>query len=172
MGVYSAALKKDQLDDEGYRAMLASTTQLNTPGSALASLEDVHAMTDVTGFGLLGHLLEVCKGSKLAATIQWDRIPLLPNVRELVQQGHKTGASARNWAGYGKLVDLGRHGDVEQAILSDPQTSGGLLVSCSPNAVDRVLSLFRSEGFERAAVIGELTAGQPSVRGCMTVRIG
>jgi selenide, water dikinase len=163
VGVYSAALKKDQLDDAGYRTMLTYTTQLNTPGSELGLLDDVHAMTDVTGFGLLGHLLEVCKGSRLSATIRWGSIPLLPNVCELVQQGHKTGASARNWAGYGKLVDLGRHGEVEQTILTDPQTSGGLLVSCSPDAVDQVLGVFSSKGFD-AVVIGELAASQPGVR--------
>jgi len=164
VGVYSAAFKKQQLDDDCYKALIASTTQLNTPGPRLAQLAGVHALTDVTGFGLLGHLLEVCKGSKVAATIDWKRVPLLSGVRELVQQGHKTGASGRNWSGYGTLVDLGPYGELEQALLTDPQTSGGLLVTCAPETVQEVLALFRADGFEYAAVIGEITVGAPGVK--------
>ncbi len=164
VGIYSAALKNRVLDADRYKAMIASTTQLNTPGPRLAQLEGVHALTDVTGFGLLGHLLEVCKGSKLAATIDWNRVPLLPAVRELVRQGYKTGASGRNWSGYSALVDLGPYGELEQALLTDPQTSGGLLVACAPGEVERVLALFRADGFEQAAVIGEMAAGAQGVR--------
>ena len=163
VGVYSAALKKEGLDDALYKVMIASTTQLNTPGPRLAQLEGVHALTDVTGFGLLGHLLEVCKGSSVAAAIDWKRVPLLPGVRDLVQQGHKTGASGRNWSGYGALVNLGSYGALEQVLLTDPQTSGGLLVACASEAVDRVLTLFRTDGFGQAAVIGEVSAGPPGV---------
>jgi selenide,water dikinase len=164
VGVYSAALKKQVLGDVNYRAMLASTTKLNTPGPKLGQLGGVHALTDVTGFGLLGHLLEVCKGSKVSATVHWDRLPLLPGVRELVGQGHKTGASGRNWASYGNRVDLGRYGEVEQALLTDPQTSGGLLVACAPAALDQVIAIFRTEGFEQAVVIGEIADGEPGVK--------
>jgi selenide,water dikinase len=164
VGVYSAALKKEALGAAEYQAMLASTTRLNTPGAKLATLPGVHALTDVTGFGLLGHLLEVCKGSKLHATLRWDDVPLLPKVRELAQAGYVTGASKRNWAGYGHLVDLRARGDLERALLTDPQTSGGLLVACDSGAVDEVLALFRAEGFEQASVIGELSAGTPGVR--------
>ncbi len=164
VGVYSAAFKKQLLDDDCYNALIASTTQLNTPGPRLAQLAGVHALTDVTGFGLLGHLLEVCKGSKVAATIDWKRVPLLSGVRELVQQGHKTGASGRNWSGYGALVDLGPYGELEQALLTDPQTSGGLLVTCAPEAVQEVLALFRADGFEHASVVGEIAAGAPGVK--------
>jgi selenide,water dikinase len=164
VGIYSAALKKDALDATGYRAMIDSTTKLNTPGRALSEMKEVHALTDVTGFGLLGHLLEVCKGSSVSATIEWNRIPLLPNVRELVQAGHKTGASGRNWSGYATRVNLGRYGDIEQALLTDPQTSGGLLVACSPDAVDRVLKIFASEGFQQACIIGDVGSGEPEVR--------
>jgi len=164
VGVYSAAFKKQLLDDDCYKALIASTTQLNIPGPRLAELAGVHALTDVTGLGLLGHLLEVCKGSKVAATIDWKRVPLLCGVRELVQQGHKTGASGRNWSGYGELVDLGSYGELEQALLTDPQTSGGLLVACAPETVQQVLALFRADGFEHAAVIGEITAGAPGVK--------
>jgi selenide,water dikinase len=164
VGVYSAAFKKQLLDDDCYKALIASTTQLNTPGPRLAELAGVHALTDVTGFGLLGHLLEVCKGSKVAATVDWKRVPLLAGVRELVQQGHKTGASGRNWSGYGDSVDLGSYGELEQALLTDPQTSGGLLVACAPDTVEQVLALFRADGFQEAAVIGEITAGAPGVK--------
>ena len=163
VGIYSAALKKEALGPAEYQAMLASTTQLNTPGTKLGALTDVHALTDVTGFGLLGHLLEVCKGSRVRATLRWSDVPLLPNVRELAQSGYVTGASRRNWAGYGELVDLGTHGELERALLTDPQTSGGLLVACASQAAADVLALFRAGGFERAAVIGELAAGTPGV---------
>jgi selenide,water dikinase len=163
VGVYSAALKKDALDENGYRAMIESTTKLNTPGRALGELAGVHALTDVTGFGLLGHLLEVCKGSAASAVIEWNRIPLLLNVRELVQAGYKTGASGRNWSGYGMRVDLGRYGEMEQAVLTDPQTSGGLLVACDASAVDDVLEIFQAEGFGQACIIGEMRSGEPAV---------
>jgi selenide, water dikinase len=163
VGVYSAARKAQRLDEVGYRALIACTTKLNTPGMKLARLEHVHALTDVTGFGLLGHLLEVCRGSKVAATVEWTRVPLLPGVADYVQQGHKTGGSARNWSSYGSSVDLGSHGEPVRTLVTDPQTSGGLLVACAPVVVDRVLEIFRSEGFADAAVIGDVTAGPPRV---------
>jgi len=163
VGMYSAALKKDRLSPEQYRAMLESTTQLNTPGAALGKLDGVHALTDVTGFGLLGHLLEVCRGSKLGARIQWERVPLLPGALELAEQGGRTGASVRNWASYGGQVDLGTCGEPQRDLLTDPQTSGGLLVSCAPDAVDDVLSRFSGQGFSNAAAIGELHAGDARV---------
>jgi selenide,water dikinase len=163
VGIYSAALKKDKLSDTHYREMLASATKLNTPGAKLGRIEGVHALTDVTGFGLLGHLLEVCRGSGLAARLEWDKVPLLPGVLDLATAGYRTGASGRNWAGYGARVHLGRHGEVQRDLLTDPQTSGGLLVTCAPEAVDAVLALFRADGFERAAVIGEMAAGEPRV---------
>ncbi len=163
VGIYSAALKREHLSDAQYRAMIASTTLLNTPGLRLARMAAVHALTDVTGFGLLGHLLEVCRGSSVHATVRWDAVPLLPDVPELARAGYVTGASHRNWAGYGSAVDLTGHGDTERALLTDPQTSGGLLVTCAPDAVNDVLELFRSEGFDRAVVIGEVTGGAPGI---------
>jgi len=159
VGIYSAALKKEKLRDEHYNAMVASTTKLNTPGPKLARLPGVHALTDVTGFGLLGHLLEVCKGSKVHATLRWDAMPLLPEVLELARAGYVTGASKRNWEGYCRHVDLNGYGEAERALLTDPQTSGGLLVSCAPSAADDVLRLFHSEGFDHATLIGEIGAG-------------
>jgi selenide,water dikinase len=129
----------------------------------LAKLSGVHALTDVTGFGLLGHLLEVCRGSGVRANVRWNTVPLLTQARDLVSAGFVTGGSARNWQGYGSLVDLTSYGAVEQAILTDPQTSGGLLVACAPESVNDVLECFRLEGFQRAAVIGEIEAGSPGV---------
>lgn len=166
VGIQSAALKKGELDAAGYAAMLASTTQLNTPGIRLSNLEAVHALTDVTGFGLLGHLLEVCRGSGVGARVRRRDVPVLDGVDALVARGIKTGASARNWAGYGQSVDLGGFGGEVQALFTDPQTSGGLLVACAPDAVDEVLALFHADGFSRAAVIGEVIEGPAHVTVC------
>ena len=164
VGILSAALKKEKLDAAGYTAMISSTTQLNTPGIKLGQLESVRALTDVTGFGLAGHLLEICRGSKLGATIQFAKLPVMPGVIDLANQGYVTGASARNWSGYGDDVKLSaQYGDVERNLLTDPQTSGGLLVACDPSAVDEVLAIFRMEGFAEATVIGEMTAGAANV---------
>jgi selenide, water dikinase len=163
VGVYGAALKKQQISDANYREMIASTTQLNTPGLKLAGFPGVHALTDVTGFGLLGHLLEVAKGSGVHATVRWSAVPLLKAASELAAAGHVTGGSTRNWKAYGGLVDLSGYGEVERALLTDPQTSGGLLVSCAPEAADDVLQIFQAEGFNRAAVIGDVASGAPGI---------
>ena len=164
VGVLSAALKKDALDAAGYRRMLETTTRLNTPGPRLAELDGVHAMTDVTGFGLLGHTLEMCRGAGLRARLDVAAVPLLDGVRELAARGMVTGASTRNWASYGEQVDLGGADALTRALLTDPQTSGGLLVSCAPTAVDAVLGVLRDEGFAQAAVIGAFEAGDAGVR--------
>jgi selenide,water dikinase len=163
VGIYSAALKKNRLLPEHYAAMLATTTQLNTPGIALGRTEDVHALTDVTGFGLLGHLLEMCRASRVGARLDFAALPLHPGVMELAQGGCVTGASSRNWASYGEEVTLDGIDEVRRSLLTDPQTSGGLLVACAPDAVGSVLTTFRDQGFERAAVIGECVAGAPRV---------
>ena len=164
VGVLSAALKKDALDAEGYAAMIANTTKLNKPGRLLADMAGVHAMTDVTGFGLLGHLLELARGAQLAATLEMDKVPLLPGVLQLAQDGFFTGASGRNWDAYGKDVGLGAAiTPAQRALLTDPQTSGGLLVSCDPASVDEVLALFAREGFGEAAVVGRMGDGAPRV---------
>jgi selenide,water dikinase len=164
VGVMSAALKKDRLTPDGYRAMLDSTTRLNTPGTYLGHAEGVHALTDVTGFGLAGHLLEICRASNVGARVEWPAVPLHPGVLDLAREGLVTGASGRNWAGYGASVDLpAGFGDAERALLADPQTSGGLLVACAPDAVGGVLAIFRDQGFGSAAVIGECVAGAPRI---------
>ena len=157
VGVMSAALKKGMLGDEGYAQMLATTTRLNTPGPDLAALPDVHAMTDVTGFGLAGHALEMARGAGCDVQIDWGAVPLLDGVRALAAQGMVTGASGRNWAGYGGQVGLPEGFAAEdRALLTDPQTSGGLLVACAPASVDAVRDLFRRHGFEAAAVVGRV----------------
>ncbi len=164
VGVLSAALKKGQLDAAGYAQLIATTTRLNTPGMALAELAGVHALTDVTGFGIAGHTLELARGAGLRAVLDWPQLPLLPGVSAMVAQGHVTGASRRNWEGYGAEVQLDeRLPPVAQALLTDPQTSGGLLVSCAPDAVDAVLECFRAEGFGDAAVVGRMAQGAPGL---------
>jgi selenide,water dikinase len=159
VGILSAALKKEQLSAQGYAQMIASTTRLNTPGPELAALDGVHAMTDVTGFGLAGHALEIARGSGVDVHIDWARVPLLDGVRGLAEQGHVTGASGRNWQGYGADVQLPASGfdAIDQALLSDPQTSGGLLVSCSPDALKDVMAVFVKHGFAQAAVVGSVS---------------
>jgi selenide,water dikinase len=160
VGVLSAALKKDKLDAEGYKAMIANTTKLNKPGKALSEMSGVHALTDVTGFGLLGHLLELARGAKLEAHLEMANIPLLPGVEQLAHDGYFTGASGRNWDAYGKDVQLSASISAAQhSLLTDPQTSGGLLVSCDAGSVEEVLALFRREGFGEAAVIGRMAEG-------------
>ena len=167
VGVMSAALKKGVLDDEGYARMLATTTRLNTPGPDLAELPGVHAMTDVTGFGLAGHALEMARGAGCDLALDWAAVPLLPGVRALAAQGLVTGASGRNWAGYGAQVVLpGRFAAEDRALLTDPQTSGGLLVACAPDSLDAVLGVFHRHGFEQAAVVGRVldASGTPKLR--------
>lgn len=164
VGVLSAALKKDVLGREGYDAMIANTTKLNKPGRLLAEMDGVHALTDVTGFGLLGHLLELARGAQLSAQLDMHAIPLLPGVLQLAHDGYFTGASGRNWDAYGKDVQLDAAiTPAQRHLLTDPQTSGGLLVSCDPASVDEVLALFAREGFGDAAVIGRMDAGAAGV---------
>ena len=157
IGILSAALKKGLLSAEGYAEMLTQTTKINTPGAALAALEGVHAMTDVTGFGLAGHLLEICRGSQLQAQIEFARLPLIAAAEKFVREGIATGASSRNWTSYGQQVSLPAAAEEwQQKLLTDPQTSGGLLVACDPACEAAVLAEFRRDGFQ-PAVIGRLT---------------
>ena len=165
VGVLSAALKKEQLSEAGYRQLIDTTTKLNTPGIALAQLEGVHALTDVTGFGLAGHTLELARGAGLTAVIEWSKVPLLDGVEAMAAEGFVTGASGRNWVGYGAEVDLAPGlPATAQDLASDPQTSGGLLVSCTADSVETVLGIFRKEGFPDAAVIGHAEAGAPRLK--------
>jgi selenide,water dikinase len=160
VGILSAAFKQGRLDQAGYRALIASTTQLNTLGARLADIPGVHAVTDVTGFGLLGHTLELCRGAGLGAEIDAAAAPLLPGVKALARAGVRTGASTRNWESYGEAVrfDAGAPGWVRD-LLTDPQTSGGLLVAVAPDAAEAVLALAREMGFDRGARVGRIVGG-------------
>ncbi|MFN3646724.1 MAG: selenide, water dikinase SelD [Gemmobacter sp.] len=165
VGIQSAALKKGALDPAGYARMIATTTRLNTPGPDLARLPGVHALTDVTGFGLGGHALEMARGAGADLHLDWAAVPLLEGVTALAEAGHITGASGRNWASYGDEIALPPgFAPVARALLTDPQTSGGLLVSCAPDAADAVLATFARHGFADAAVIGRVGDRSPAPR--------
>ena len=164
IGVLSAALKKGELSEEGYRQMVDTATQLNRVGSTLASMPGVHAITDVTGFSLLGHLLEMCRGAKLGAEIRFDDLPFLSEAFKLAQQGYATGAAERNWKSFGNEVDLQPDfPEWQRKLLCDPQTSGGLLVACAASEAEQVLATFHQQGFAAARKIGRMSSGAARV---------
>ncbi|MHA6289187.1 selenide, water dikinase SelD [Maricaulis sp. CAU 1757] len=163
IGIYSAALKQGRLDEAAYAEMIASTTRLNRPGADLAGMDGVHAVTDVTGFGLLGHLLEMCEGAQLRAKVERDRVPVFETARKLAAAGVRTGASGRNWAAVEAHVrEAASISELDRTLLCDPQTSGGLLVSCSAGQADAVISLFETHGHS-AAAIGRMDAGEAGI---------
>jgi selenide,water dikinase len=165
VGIYSAAIKKDKLPDGGYSDMVATTTLLNRIGAELALNPDVHAVTDVTGFGLLGHGLEMARGSKLSLVLRMDDLPFLPAAAALAKAGCVTGASHRNWASYEHEVTLPPGvQDWQRHLLTDPQTSGGLLVSVAPQAVQDVLRKIIAAGYQHARIVGEAEAGPARIR--------
>ena len=165
IGIFSAALKRNELDEASYRDMLASTTQLNAVGAELPAIAGVHAVTDVTGFGLLGHALEMCRGAELAAQINMGRLPIFPAASRLAEAGISTGASKRNWASYGHEVDLPeRLNDWRRNLLCDPQTSGGLLIACAPDTEAQLLGLLHLRGFHHACTIGTFSADRPRIK--------
>lgn len=164
VGILGAAMNKDELDPEGYKEMVESTTKLNSIGADLAGMDGVHGVTDVTGFGLGGHLFEMCEGAGLAATLDWDALPILPHALHYAKEGYNTGAANRNWQSFGDNVTV--PGDMDQwqkNLLMDPQTSGGLMVSCPPNRADALVALFHEQGYGFASVVGEMSAGAPHV---------
>lgn len=164
VGIFSAALKKGELDAAGYAAMIDSTTRLNRPGTVLSTMPGVHAITDVTGFGLLGHLLEICRGSSLGACIRFDDVPVFESASRLARGGIVTGASTRNWDSYGTGIRLpNEFPDWKKNLLTDPQTSGGLLVCCAPDATQQVIDLFSEGGFDSSRCIGQLVSGAPAI---------
>ena len=164
IGILSAALKQGKLSDAGYDEMVQWTTRLNTPGTRLAEMPAVHALTDVTGFGLAGHLLEICRGSRLAAEVRFDALPVIPEALEWAKKGIATGASDRNWKGYGHDVVLpADFADWKRKLLCDPQTSGGLLVACDREAESAVRAHFHQDGFD-ARPVGRLLPGAPQIR--------
>jgi selenide,water dikinase len=165
IGVLSAALKKGKLSAAGYAEMIKWTTKLNTPGQTLADRPAVHALTDITGFGLAGHLLEICRGSGLAAEVSFDDLPTIPEAVQWAQEGIATGASERNWKGYGQDVEMpAGFPEWKRKLLTDPQTSGGLLVACAPEAVNDVLIAFKGDDGSDARMIGKLLPGKPRLR--------
>src|SRR3954454_20754158 len=165
IGVLSAALKKGKLSANGYAEMIKWTTKLNTPGQSLADKPAVHALTDITGFGLAGHLLEICRGSGLAAEVSFDDLPMIPEAVLWAQEGVATGASDRNWKGYGHEVEMpAGFPEWKRKLLSDPQTSGGLLVACAPDAVNDVLMAFQGDDGSGGRMIGPLVGGEPRLK--------
>ncbi len=165
IGILSAAVKKGELGAAGYAQLIAHTTQLNRVGAALGEMDGVHAMTDVTGFGLLGHLLEICRGSGLGADIAFADLPLIDTAAQLARLGYATGASARNWDSFGAAVELSTgFPEWQRKLLCDPQTSGGLLVACAADSADEVLALFHRQGFSHARAIGRMMAGESRVK--------
>ena len=165
VGIYSAAIKKGVLSPAGYAEMIATTTLLNRVGAELAKEAAVHAITDVTGFGLLGHSLEMARCSRLTLVIRAGELPLLSEAATFAQQGAVTGASLRNWASYGDDVTLPQDfPDWQRHLLTDPQTSGGLLVSCAPERADAIVQTIIAAGYPATRVIGAAEAGPPKIR--------
>ena len=165
VGIYSAALKRRELDPPLYEEMVGSMTQLNAVGAEMSGIAGVHSMTDVTGFGLLGHLLEMCRGASLGAELQVADLPLLTHARRLSEIGVGTGGAQRNWKSYGHAVDLPHAApEWQRGVLCDPQTSGGLLIACSGDSAPRVLELLKDRNFIHSSVVGEFSAGEARVR--------
>lgn len=165
VGVYSAAFKKRALPDEAYAEMMASMSLLNRVGHTLAQDEDVHGMTDVTGFGLLGHGLEMARGGGVGLDISYERIPFLAQAEALARAGYATGASGRNWASYGDAVVLPPElPEWRRTLLTDPQTSGGLLIACAVDRAESIRAAIEAAGYPRAAIIGSVTSGDPVIR--------
>ena len=164
VGILGAAMNKDELDSEGYRQLVDTATKLNAVGAELAKLQGVHALTDVTGFGLVGHLFEICQGSNVTAKVGWNELPILPAATDYAERGYNTGAAGRNWQSFGQNVTLPDNlSDWQKNILADPQTSGGLMLSCAPERTNDVLELFRENGFADVTVIGKMGDGAPHV---------
>lgn len=169
IGIFSAALKQGILSAQDYQVMIDSTTRLNAVGRELGAMDWVHAVTDVTGFGLLGHGMEMCRGSGLGAYICMQDVPILPGAAALAQAGVGTGGATRNWASYG--ADIHLPADLpnwQRGLLCDPQTSGGLLISVAPSAVDALLRHLRAAGFAQAAEIGAMRAGAVKIEIVLT----
>jgi selenide,water dikinase len=164
VGIYSSAIKSSALGHDGYVEMIATTTLLNKVGADLARDDNVHALTDVTGFGLLGHGLEMSRGARVQLVVRANDVPLLAQAADLAKQGFVTGASHRNWASYGENVNVasdvpewGRH------LLTDPQTSGGLLVAVAPEHAKSMVRTVREAGYPFAGIIGHVRQGDPGI---------
>jgi len=164
VGIFSAALKQGQLGPDGYRVMMDTTTRINSIGAELPDMPSVHSCTDVTGFGLLGHALEMARGAGLRARVRLQDVPVLEGAAALAAAGFGTGASGRNWSSYAGAVTLPAGLlDWRRGLLCDPQTSGGLLIAVAPDGADALLRRVREAGFSQAAAIGTLEPGTPGI---------
>jgi selenide,water dikinase len=148
-GVLASAEKKGLLDTAHQTILFDTLCSLNQIGTALGAIKSVHAITDITGFGLMGHLVEMVKGSNASAAIYYDRLPLLPNVKELITQRVFPDATTRNWSAYQDKIRFEKGVNVMEAftLLPDPQTNGGLLISVAPDALETVQSLLTAHGY-------------------------
>jgi len=165
VGIYSAALRKGALDADLYAELVGTTTMLNRVGADLGADDAVHAITDVTGFALLGHGLEMARASDVQLVIEADRVPLLARAADFARDGFVTGASHRNWASYGEDVLLpSDFPEWRRHLLADPQTSGGLLVAVAPDRAEAVLDRCREAGHAAAAIVGRAEAGGAGIR--------
>jgi selenide,water dikinase len=165
VGIYSAAIKGNALGQGGYVEMIATTTLLNKIGAELGREDSVHAITDVTGFGLLGHGLEMARGSRLRLVVRAGDIPLLSQAAVLAQQGFVTGASHRNWSSYGSEVELpAEMPEWRRHLLTDPQTSGGLLIAVAPERAEAILRTIRDAAYPSACIVGHTEEGDPAIK--------
>jgi selenide, water dikinase len=165
VGIYAAAFKKGALSAGGYADMIASMTLLNRVGTRLAKDPAVHAMTDVTGFGLFGHAMEMARGSNATIVLKATNVPLLPEASDLVRQGFFTGASVRNWASYSDGVRLGPDfAEWQRHLYTDPQTSGGLLVACDAAEAEPIVQGIIEDGYPYASIVGYVEPGEPAVK--------
>ncbi len=157
-GLMCAAHRRGELSAKDYKILTGAMSALNRAGESLPNIRGVSALTDITGFGLLGHLLEMCRASKCRAVLRFSAIPFFIRARALAKKGEATGASARNWESYQSEVG-GALAPWRQTLLTDPQTGGGLLAACAPAAVKKVLQIFADNGCPQAAIIGETAPG-------------
>ena len=148
VGILSTGQKKGVLEDADLQILIAQLNKLNKVGEAMGAISGVHAMTDVTGFGLIGHLMEMAEGSNLGAIVNYNKLQILDAAKKLLAQRIVPDATYRNWNAYSNEVAFGKGVDVMQAfsILPDPQTNGGLLIAADPAAVNEIQSVFRAFG--------------------------
>lgn len=164
IGVHTTAMKRGALKAEHEGVALREMLTVNTLGYRLGELKAVHAMTDVTGFGLAGHLLEMVTPRGLGAQIEFGKLPLLPGLAEYIEQGIFPGGTKRNFDSFGARVS-GIEDPVRRAIVCDPQTSGGLLIAVGESALDEVTQLFAAEGqAQRLHTIGRVIAEGSGLR--------
>lgn len=165
VGIYSAAFKKEKLPPDAYVELMATTTLLNRVGQVLGEDDGVHAITDVTGFGILGHALEMARGSGVAIELRVADLPMLSQAQALAEAGFITGASGRNWSSYGHDVVLpDRLPQWQTALLTDPQTSGGLLIACAGDRAEEIRGQIEKAGYPMARIVGSVVPGAPQIR--------